>query len=68
MFNKRLLLNITLDKNKLKTGKKDSCTIECIPTINLLTETERRELELSLRKVCDLLRLSYIRYMDNYTG
>ena len=44
MFNKRLLVSIILDKNKLKTDAKGSCKIECIPTINLLTKTEYKEL------------------------
>ena len=66
MFNKRLLVTITLDKKKLKSSIKDSCKIECIPTIALLTTTERKELISCLNKVCDLLRVSYIRSLNNY--
>ena len=61
MFNKRLLVSITLDKNKLKKNVKDSCNIECIPTIKLLTKTEREELRECLNRACELLRESYIR-------
>ena len=61
MFSKRLLVTITLDKKKLKSSIKDSCKIECIPTINLLTDTEREELINHLNKACDLLRISYVR-------
>ena len=61
MFNKRLLVSITLDKNKLKKNVKDSCNIECIPTIKLLTKTEREELRNCLNRACELLRESYIR-------
>ena len=61
MFNKRLLVSIILDKNKLKKNVKDSCNIECIPTIKLLTKTEREELRKCLNRACELLRESYIR-------
>ena len=61
MFNKRLLVSITLDKKKLKKNVKDSCNIECIPTIKLLTKTEREELRNCLNRACELLRESYIR-------
>lgn len=61
MFNKRLLASIVLDKKKLKESVKDSCNIECIPTINLLTKTEREELKRCLNGACELLRTSYIR-------
>ena len=61
MFNKRLLVSIILDKNKLKKNVKDSCNIECIPTIKLLTKTEREELRNCLNRACELLRESYIR-------
>lgn len=62
MFNKRLLVSITLDKNKLKKNVKDSCNIECIPTIKLLTKTEREELRECLNRACELVRESYIRF------
>ena len=61
MFNKRLLVSITLDKKKLKKNVKGSCNIECIPTIKLLTKTEREELRKCLNRACELLRESYIR-------
>ena len=61
MLNKRLLASIVLDKKKLNKDIKDSCKIECIPTINLLTDTEREELINHLSKACDLLRISYVR-------
>lgn len=61
MFNKRLLVSITLDKKKLRKSVKDSCNIECIPTIKLLTKTEREELRECLNKACELVRESYIR-------
>lgn len=61
MFNKRLLVSITLDKKKLKRSVKDSCNIECIPTIKLLTKTEREELRECLNRACELVRESYIR-------
>ena len=61
MFNKRLLASIVLDKKKLKESVKDSCNIECIPTINLLTKTEMEELKSCLNRACELLRTSYIR-------
>ena len=61
MFNKRLLVSITLDKNKLKKSVKDSCNIECIPTIKLLTKTECEELRECLNRACELVRESYIR-------
>ena len=66
MFNKRLLVSITLDKNKLKKNVKDSCNIECIPTVKLLTKTEREELRECLNRACELLRESYIRSWRNY--
>ena len=56
MFNKRLLASIVLDKKKLKVSVKDSCNIECIPTIKLLTKTEREELKRCLNRACELLR------------
>ena len=61
MLNKRLLASIVLDKKKLNKDIKNSCKIECIPTINLLTKTEKEELVNHLNKACDLLRMSYIR-------
>ena len=61
MFNKRLLVSITLDKKKLRKSVKDSCNIECIPTIKLLTKTEREELRECLNRACELVRKSYIR-------
>jgi hypothetical protein len=62
MFNKRLLVSITLDKNKLKKNVKDSCNIECIPTVKLLTKTEREELRECLNRACELVRESYVRF------
>ena len=56
MFNKRLLVSITLDKKKLRKSVKDSCNIECIPTIKLLTKTEREELRECLNRACELVR------------
>lgn len=61
MFNKRLLVSITLDKKKLRKNVKDSCNIECIPTIKLLTKTEREELRECLNRACELVRESYVR-------
>ena len=61
MLNKRLLTSIVLDKKKLNKDAKNSCEIECIPTIHLLTNTEKEELINCLNKACDLLRASYIR-------
>lgn len=61
MFNKRLLASIVLDKKKLKESVRDSCNIECIPTINLLTKTEMEELKRCLNRACELLRTSYLR-------
>ena len=66
MFNKRLLVSITLDKKKLKKSVKDSCNIECIPTVKLLTKTEYEELRKCLNRACELLRESYIRSWRNY--
>ena len=66
MFNKRLLVSIILDKNKLKKNVKDSCNIECIPTIKLLTKTEREELRSCLNRACELLRESYIRSLRKF--
>lgn len=66
MFNKRLLVSITLDKKKLKENIKDSCYIECIPTAKLLTKTEYEELRKCLNRACELLRESYIRSWRNY--
>ena len=62
MFNKRLLVSITLDKNKLKKNVKDSCYIECIPTVKLLTKTEYEELRKCLNRACELVRESYVRF------
>ena len=66
MFNKRLLVSITLDKKKLKENIKDSCYIECIPTAKLLTKTEYEELRNCLNRACELLRESYIRSWKKY--
>jgi len=65
MFNKRLLVSIVLDKNKLKKGIKDSCIIECIPSIKTLNKEEKENLKKYLNLACDLLRTSYIRYITN---
>lgn len=61
MWNKRLLASITLDKKKLKDDINGSCSIECIPTINLLTKTEYKELRDCLNRATEILRESYIR-------
>ena len=61
MWNKRLLASITLDKKKLKENIKNSCNIECIPTVKLLTKTEYKELKYCLDRATELLRESYIR-------
>ena len=61
MWNKRLLASITLDKKKLKDNIKENCSIECIPTINLLTKTEYKELRDCLNRATEILRESYIR-------
>ena len=66
MFHKRLLVSITLNKNKLKVAEKGSCDISCIPTINLLTATERERLIESLYTASNLLRMSYIRSNEEY--
>ena len=66
MFNKRLLVSITLNKKKLKRSVKDSCNIECIPTIKLLTKTEREELRECLNRACDLVRESYVRFYRRF--
>ena len=66
MFNKRLLVSITLDKKKLRKSEKESCIIDCIPTVNLLTRTERNELIESLYTASRLLRTSYIRSKSDY--
>ena len=60
MFNKILLGSIILDKRKLKKQEKNSCIIECIPTMRLLSADEQFELVEHLNKACDLLRKSYI--------
>ena len=66
MWNKRLLVSITLDKKKLKRSVKDSCNIECIPTIRLLTKTEYKELRGCLNRACELLRESYVRSLRKF--
>lgn len=65
MFNKRLLVSIVLDKKKLEKGIKDSCVIECIPSIKTLNKEEKESLTKCLNLACDLLRTSYIRYVTN---
>ena len=62
MFNKRLLVSIVLDKKKLEKGFKESCAIECIPTVKTLSKEEKEDLTKCLNLACDLLRISYIRY------
>jgi len=64
MLNKRLLASIVLDKKKLKKEVKGSCIIECIPTIKTLNKEEKENLREYLNLACDLLRTSYIRYMN----
>ena len=64
MFNKRLLASIVLDKKKLEKGVKESCVIECIPTVKTLNKEEKEDLIRYLNLACDLLRTSYIRYMN----
>ena len=66
MFHKRLLVSITLNKNKLKVAEKGSCDISCIPTINLLTHTEHDELIKCLNRASELLRTSYISSQKHY--
>ena len=65
MINKRLLASIVLDKKKLKKEIKGSCNIECIPTVKALNEKEREDLKKYLNLACDLLRTSYVRYINN---
>ena len=65
MFNKRLLASIVLDKKKLEKGFKESCVIECIPTIKTLSKEEKEDLIKYLNLACDLLRTSYVRYINN---
>ena len=65
MFNKKLLASITLDKRRLAKSIKNSCTIECIPSINTLDNEEKEALYRYLNSACDLLRISYIRYMSS---
>jgi len=62
MFNKRLLASIVLDKKKLEKGVKESCVIECIPSVKTLSKEEKEDLTKCLNLACDLLRISYIRY------
>ena len=64
MFNKRLLASIVLDKKKLEKGFKESCVIECIPTVKTLSKEEKEDLTKCLNLACDLLRISYIRYIS----
>ena len=64
MFNNLLLASITLNKKKLKKGVKDSCYIECIPTVRTLTDTEFKELRNCLNRATEILRRSYIRMKE----
>lgn len=64
MFNKRLLLAITLDKKKLKRQVEGSCEIQCIPVIKLLTDEEHSELRKCINRICELLREAYVRSMS----
>lgn len=64
MFNKRLLLAITLDKKKLKRQVEGSCEIQCIPVIKLLTDEEHSELRECMNRACELLREAYVRSMS----
>lgn len=66
MFNNKLLASITLNKKKLKKSKEESCLIECIPTVKLLTKTEYDELIECLNRATDILRSSYIRSIKKY--
>lgn len=61
MFDKRLLLTITLDKKKLKRRVEGSCKIQCIPVIKLLTDEEHSELHKCINRACELIREAYIR-------
>ena len=65
MLNKRLLVSITLDKKRLSRRAEGSCIIECIPSIATLNGEEMQKLKESLELACDLLRLSYIRYLND---
>ena len=65
MFNKILLASITLDKKKLKKGIDKYCIVECIPTIKTLSKEEKEDLIKYLNLACDLLRTSYVRYINN---
>lgn len=64
MFNKRLLLTITLDKKKLKKQVEGSCEIQCIPVVKLLTDEEYSELRKCINRTCELLREAYVRSMN----
>lgn len=64
MFNKRLLLAITLDKKKLKRQVEGSCEIQCIPVVKLLTDEEHSELHKCINRACELLREAYVRSMS----
>ena len=65
MFDKRLLASIILDRRRLARSIENSCTIECIPSINTLDNEEKEALYRYLNSACDLLRISYIRYMGS---
>lgn len=64
MFNKRLLLAITLDKKKLKRRIEGSCEIQRIPVVKLLTDEEHSELCKCINRTCELLREVYVRSMN----
>lgn len=64
MFDKRLLLAITLDKKKLKRQVKGSCEIQCMSVVKLLTNEEYSELRKCINRACELLREAYIRSMS----
>ena len=65
IFNKRLLVSIILDKKELEKGIEGSCVIECIPTVKTLSKEEKEDLIKYLNLACDLLRTSYVRYINN---
>ena len=65
MLNKRLLVSIMLDKKRLSKRAEGSCIIECIPSIATLNGEEMQKLKESLGLACDLLRLSYIRCVND---
>ena len=67
MWNKKVLVSITLDKKKLKENIEGSCTVKHLEVANqYLTKTEHEEVKKCLTRATEILRKSYVRSENKF--